>query len=222
MKPTIAIGDVHGLTYWKGIVEQNPNCRYVFLGDYADPYEAIRPISVLDNLKEIIALKRQMPDDVILLWGNHDLHYVTPMIARGSRFDCGIKPEMATMLNENSDLFQNAFQDGLYVFTHAGISYRWFMYDFGGDAEGDIAWQLNNPTPQQMSALYRCGQRRGGDSPTGGIFWADIDELTDPLPGYIQIVGHSRVSQIRRHSREGGEIVFCDSLFNRNYHKIEE
>lgn len=222
MKPTIAIGDVHGLTYWKEIVEQNPDCRYVFLGDYADPYDAIRPIAVLDNLKEIIDLKRQKPDDVILLWGNHDLHYVTSKIARGSRFDSRVQPEMTIMLNENDYLFQNAFQDGRYIFTHAGISYRWFVYDFGGNAEGDIVWQLNNPTPQQWHALYRCGQRRGGDSPTGGIFWADIDELTDPLPGYIQIVGHNRVSQIRHYTHDDGEIVFCDSLFNRNYYKIEE
>jgi glutamate racemase len=43
MRPTIAIGDVHGLTYWKGIVDSNPNCLYVFLGDYLDPYEDIDP-----------------------------------------------------------------------------------------------------------------------------------------------------------------------------------
>ncbi|MCD8262709.1 MAG: hypothetical protein LUD15_15580 [Bacteroides sp.] len=41
MTPTIAIGDIHGLTTWKGIVEKHPDCKIVFLGDYLDPYENI-------------------------------------------------------------------------------------------------------------------------------------------------------------------------------------
>lgn len=222
MRPTIAIGDIHGLTYWEEITEQNPGYRYIFLGDYADPYNPIPPSRILENLKAIIALKQQRPDDVILLWGNHDLHYITSEITRGTRFDINLEPELSALLNENSALFQNAFQDGHYIFTHAGISHRWFRYDFGGDIDGDIAWQLNNPTPNQIPALYRCGQCRGGDKAIGGIFWADISELFDPLSGYTQVVGHNRVNEIFSLTYEDGEIIFCDSLFNHNCYKIEE
>ena len=37
MISTIVIGDVHGSTYWKEAVNENPGCRYIFLGDYIDP-----------------------------------------------------------------------------------------------------------------------------------------------------------------------------------------
>jgi glutamate racemase len=81
-KPTVVLGDVHGLTYWKEAVAKNPDCRYIFLGDYLDPYKNIAPKQLIDNLKEIIQLKKDRGDDVILLLGNHDLHYFCPKIDR--------------------------------------------------------------------------------------------------------------------------------------------
>jgi hypothetical protein len=29
-KPTVVPGGVHGLTYWKEVVVENPDCRYIF------------------------------------------------------------------------------------------------------------------------------------------------------------------------------------------------
>jgi hypothetical protein len=34
---TIVFGDIHGSTYWKKVVDENPDCRFIFLGDYLDP-----------------------------------------------------------------------------------------------------------------------------------------------------------------------------------------
>ena len=65
MKPLIAIGDIHGLEDWKAIVEKHPDCRIVFLGDYLDPIEYIPRKRLLQNLCEIILLKKKRPDDVI-------------------------------------------------------------------------------------------------------------------------------------------------------------
>ena len=53
-KNIIVIGDVHGRTSWKQIVDKHPGCRLVFLGDYCDPYEKIPGEAVLENLMEII------------------------------------------------------------------------------------------------------------------------------------------------------------------------
>jgi hypothetical protein len=86
----------------------------------------------------------------------------------------------------------------------------------------NIAEQLNNPRPEQLSALYRCGWYRGGDvNASGGIFWADINELVDPLPGYTQFVGHNRVEKIRKVVENDGKIFFCDCLYNEIYLKLE-
>jgi hypothetical protein len=221
MRPTVVIGDVHGLTYWKEVVVRNPNCRYVFLGDYLDPYEDIDGNALIDNLKEIIQLKKDHPDDVILLLGNHDLHYFSADIYPSSRFAYEIAKDASKLFLANVRLFQYAYQEESCVFTHAGIAHQWFVNDFKGDLKSNIADQLNNPSPEQIDALCRCGFYRGGAIyDIGGIFWADKKELDKPLKGYTQIVGHNRVEEITDHTNDGGRIIFCDCLFNGHYLRI--
>jgi hypothetical protein len=219
--PSIAFGDIHGSMYWQKVVVENPACRYIFLGDYLDSYEDIPYYQLTGNLKKIIQLKKDRSDDVILLLGNHDLHYIHLDVEPCSRFDYYIEEDAHALFSENIHLFVNAFQEENHIFTHAGISQRWFFNDFYGDADKNIADQLNNSLPDQLPALYRCGWRRGGNiNAVGGIFWADIDELDDPLPGYIQFVGHNRVGNIRKIVKNGGKIFFCDCLYNEIYLKL--
>jgi hypothetical protein len=220
IKSTIVIGDVHGLTYWKEAVDDNPDCRYLFLGDYLDPYEYISPQKLIDNLKDIIRLKQEQPQDVVLLLGNHDLHYMTEKIAQSTRWDFDIADEVAELFADNRDLFQYACQDDSCIFTHAGMSHKWFTDYFKGDIHRNIAEQLNNPTPEQERYLYACGTARGGFDECGGIFWADIEELYKPLQGFTQIVGHNRVPDIKDVTVNGGRIIFCDCLFRKHYLKI--
>jgi hypothetical protein len=221
-RPTIIFGDIHGLTYWKKAVDENPDCRYIFLGDYLDPYEDIPRYQLMGNMKKIIRLKKSRPDDVILLLGNHDLHYMDLEIEPCCRFDDEIEEAAHALFSENKSLFSYAFQEDNRIFTHAGISKRWFFEDFWGDTNQNIAEQLNNPAPDKLPALYRCGFWRGGDvNAVGGIFWADSNELHDPLPGYIQFVGHNRVDGIRKREKNGGMIVFCDCLYKNKYLKLK-
>ena len=224
MKPLIAIGDIHGLEDWKAIVEKHPDCRIVFLGDYLDPIEYIPRKRLLQNLCEIILLKKKRPDDVILLLGNHDLHYFCTDITLSSRFDFSIGEKASRLFLENIDLFQYAYQEDKTVFTHAGIAQDWFMQDFGGDIHLPIASQLNHPTDSQIESLCRLGYLRGGkEGKIGGIFWADEAELTDPLHGFTQIVGHNRVKEVTvRSGAHDNQIIFCDCLWNGNYLYWEE
>ena len=221
-RTTIVFGDIHGSMFWQKVVEENPDCRYIFLGDYLDPYEKISSYQLIDNLKKIIKFKKKHIDDVILLLGNHDMHYVNLDIIPCCRFDDEIEKFAHPLFSKNIHLFTYAFQEDNRIFTHAGISQEWFLDDFGGDVNKNIAEQLNNPHPDQLPALFRCGLFRGGDiNDVGGIFWADINELCNPLPGYIQFVGHNRVDGIQKHKNKGGMIVFCDCLFNKKYLKLE-
>jgi hypothetical protein len=221
-KPIIVFGDIHGLRNWKKGVEENPACRYLFLGDYLDPYATIPRISLIDNLKEIIQLKKERGDEVILLLGNHDLHYIHLNINPCTRFDYRIEKAAHALFSENIHLFAYAFQEDRRIFTHAGISEKWFFSDFYGDLDKNIAQQLNNPQPDQLPALYRCGALRGGDfHAVGGIFWADIDELNAPLQGYTQYVGHNRVGNIVKRTVKDGEIIFCDCLYNGIWLKLD-
>jgi len=224
LRPVIVLGDIHGSTYWKKAVSDNPGCLYVFLGDYLDPYEDIPPMKLINNLKEIIQLKKDRPDDVVLLLGNHDLHYFcSDSPGSSGRFNYRIKEVVGALFNENLQFFTYAFQIGKHLFTHAGVSHVWFIGEFRGDTEKNIAEQLNNPSPKQIRPLHQPGEARGGAwFAIGGIFWADISELDYPLEGYKQYAGHNRVDQIRViNGKNGGRITFCDCLYNDVYLKID-
>ena len=76
-KEILIIPDVHGRDFWKEAVVSQDYEKVVFLGDYSDPYdiEGITDDVAIDNFKSIIDYKQQNPDKVVLLLGNHDLHY---------------------------------------------------------------------------------------------------------------------------------------------------
>jgi hypothetical protein len=222
MISTVIIGDVHGSTYWKEIVKEQPKCRYIFLGDYLDPYEEIDNKALLENLKNIIRFKKTHPEDVILLLGNHDIHYFAEESLLGSRFNYALAADISEIFRTNYHLFQFAYQKEKCLFTHAGVIHSWFVEDFKGDITKNIADQLNEPTPEQLKPLFQCGFYRGGGvDQVGGIFWADIRELRKPLRGYTQIVGHNRVDDILDCTNNGGRIIFCDCLFNKQFLKID-
>jgi hypothetical protein len=95
-----------------------------------------------NNLKTIIQLKIDNMDDVILLLGNHDMHYISLDVEPSTRFDYRIEADAHALFSDNMHLFTNAFQEGKRIFTHAGISKRWFLDDFGGSVKINIAEQL--------------------------------------------------------------------------------
>ena len=223
MKKTIAIGDIHGRTNWKKIVEEHPTDRIVFLGDYCDPYDQISNFDILSNLLDIIALKKKRKDDIILLLGNHDMHYIYENFPVGTRYNHGIAEPLKALFMDERKLFQFAYQEGDTLFTHAGVSNLWWSKYFKGktgeEAPG-IAEQLNNPTSDQLKAMFLVGHPRGGNSECGGIFWADLTETClDPLLGVHQIVGHTQVERMHNvGSSEGTSITYCDCLHNDAYY----
>ena len=217
MKKTIAIGDIHGRKNWKKIVEAHPTDRIVFLGDYCNPYDEISNHDVLDNLLDIIALKTKRKDDIILLLGNHDMHYIYDTFPIGTRFNKGIAKLIKCLFEERRDYFQFAYQEGNILYTHAGVSNLWWSKFFKGKTGDDapsIAEQLNNPTDEQTKAMYQVGYIRGGDCERGGIFWADFAETCkDPLIGVHQVVGHTKMMEIHtiRPSKDTS-VTYCDCL----------
>ena len=225
IKSTLVFGDIHGTTYWKKAVADNPDCRYIFLGDYLDPYTDVPREELICNLNEIIQLKKDRNDDVVLLLGNHDLHYFCRDVPGTSgRFDYQISEVAREIFTENLSLFTYSVQEGNRIFTHAGISESWFLNEFKGDLNKNIAEQFNNPQMprEQLRALHQAGEARGGSwCSIGGIFWADISELNDPLSGYTQYVGHNRTGKIREVEKNDGKIIFCDCIYNEIYLKLD-
>lgn len=218
-KDIIVIGDVHGSTLWQEIVKKHSNCRYVFLGDYCDPYKDIANEDVLENFKRIIEFKQENPEEVILLLGNHDIHYLVDDAPMGSRFSLELMMDIEELLVGYTDCFQCVYRyDGM-LFTHAGVSRPWFEEQFCGDTHRDIADQLISRTGD--TSLHDCGKARGGKHAYGGIFWADKEELNNLPPHVIQIVGHTRVPEITCRQEVDSAVYFCDCLWQEKYMLIE-
>ena len=55
---TVVIGDVHGRSLWKLIVNQENPDRVIFIGDYFDSFE-ISGVEQIQNFKEIIEYKEK-------------------------------------------------------------------------------------------------------------------------------------------------------------------
>lgn len=75
----IAIGDIHGRKIWEDIVVKNDYDVVVFMGDYFDSKEGISAADQIANFKNILAFKKENPEKVKLLFGNHDFHYHYPI-----------------------------------------------------------------------------------------------------------------------------------------------
>ena len=70
----LVIGDIHGRTIWKDIIEKENPDKVIFLGDYVSTHEDISSTQQINNLEEILAYKEDNPDKVILLRGNHKIN----------------------------------------------------------------------------------------------------------------------------------------------------
>lgn len=132
----VIIPDVHGRTFWKKTIEkfpksEFPNIKIIFLGDYLDPYTSIDNITkdqAFDNFLEIIETAKN-DNRIILLLGNHDIHYW--FFTDNCRIDFLRSKEIGNIFYENRHLFKFAHSEKIndtnYLFTHAGITQKWIV-----------------------------------------------------------------------------------------------
>jgi len=227
----LTIGDVHGRDLWKKLGDINELLlgdfipeydKYVFLGDYCDSF-TIANDKILQNLKDIINFKKRYPNNVELLWGNHEMHY----LYHGTRYQCtGFRGTMWFDLNEifreNYNLFKLAYQCDNYLFTHAGIHKGWYKFKFEQyDTFDTISESLNYHFDHKLDVLFDIGYIRGGLNKVGGPLWLDKNlGYKKPLNGYHQIVGHTHINEIKTYIiNNDTTITFCDNQKDKVYDK---
>lgn len=225
----ITIGDLHGSPDWKSI---DPGAwdTMVFVGDYVDS-STYTDNETIDNLKEVIALKKALPDKVVLLWGNHDLAY---FFGGHSRHYCTgfrhlLLPVFYNLFTSNRECFQAAFQHENYLWTHAGVNKSWFESNVRKEIltkDMNLAGTLNRLFDQHYEPLFDISLYRGGHNTHGGIFWSHNSEtLSDPLSGYHQVIGHTRTTGIQKHSFDSVEntsVTCVDCLHTEStFHELE-
>jgi len=206
----IIIPDIHGRDFWEKPVQDYLGREHiVFLGDYLDPYEyeGVPLYEVFPRFEDILRLKRQFPDMVTLLLGNHDLQYVDERIGH-SRFDGFHATRNRDMILGNASSFQIALDMTVsgrrYLFSHAGVRYGWLLChkDILGDLPikdpakrlNDLWWDAQR-RPVLLSALADIPYSRWGGSLYGSPVWSDVEDMDDTafeIPDTFQIFGHTQ------------------------------
>lgn len=219
----IAIGDIHGRSCWKEIVEKHSDAhKIVFVGDYFDSFD-ISAAEQLYNFKEIVQFKKDYPAKVVLLKGNHDIQYMPksfdPYI---EGFNMEHMAEIQTLLVENNQYMQMCFQFGKFLFTHAGVSETFLRdtYYPGGE------WYING-IPEHLNSLskispetfkFKPGMDKYGNSPQQSCVWIRPPALmafnkTMKKTGIVQVVGHTKQNQIDiKGKATGKKYYFIDTL----------
>ena len=226
-KKILVVPDIHGETFWKEpilkYIEQVD--RIIFLGDYLDPYpeegKEYPPQGLFDNLMDIIDIKRDHMDNVVLLKGNHDQHYASETfrdMACASRCDTINWSLYNAVFVKNKELFKLAHLEDVrglpYLFSHAGLTLNWINKVNSGVwkladnkisiASPDIVERINalDESEEGQKMLCVVGRFRNMiGAKSGSVLWADIEEHAIPdapkaygLNKVFQVVGHSRVN----------------------------
>lgn len=166
----LLIPDVHGRTFWRKALDFKG--EVIFLGDYLDPYphEQISMDDAISEFKDIMEWGREN-QNVHLLLGNHDWHYIYPEL-HASRKDFYYADDVLSLFESNKSLFHRYWFVGGTLFTHAGLSKGWMKWMLKTD------WRDAIETADSVD-LFACGPKRGGENPVSGPLWLDYREL-DP------------------------------------------
>lgn len=216
----LIIPDVHGRDFWRRPVDEtlkDTDAHIVFLGDYHDPYpkdfdynEDYLQISV-DRFKEILELKKQYPNRVTLLIGNHDCGYAIGDDICNSRMDGWHRRELERIFEENRERFQIAAECDIagrhFVFSHAGILKGWVESVWGtgecSEPTFNVVDQLNQAWREDqygvLNALGDYDSWRGwGGYQYGSPVWSDIRSWIKVTPEEtygFNIVGHTQLER---------------------------
>lgn len=205
------------------------NTPIVFLGDYLDPYPSdfLHPMTAESEcfsvFKDLLEFAKENPDDVTLLLGDHEAHYVG-LSMDTARFSYERAWDIFAELDKNRDLFVGAFIYNNAIFTHAGISETWLKIHHIDKEEPEfVAKFINNEVKfsevlkiphywdfeESPTPIGDIGRARGGNSPVGGPLWCDIDEI------YNTSAFKDQITQIFAHSqlRQTGSFIHKDNFY---------
>lgn len=223
MNKILVLGDIHGRTIWKDIVNKEDPDLTIFLGDYCTTHDNISSEDQISNLEEILQYKKD--NNVILLRGNHDGQMLKYYWAQCSGYDPVVSEYMYSIKDEFLNLTQWIYiiNESL-VCSHAGLT-NYFIDKCYKSIERITG--ENNPTLDQINLLQpselfgftpdnlydRCGNSR-----TQPCTWIRPHTLIDDLPPFSQIIGHTPVSSISGISvSDSSKVWLCDALGIKQY-----
>lgn len=213
MSKILVLGDIHGRTLWKNIVDLEQPDLTIFLGDYVSTHDhSVTEQMQIENLEDILQYKESNPDKVIMLRGNHDTQHLGYYWAECS----GFFPKVKEYMFSNKERFLKNTQwvhviDNV-IFSHAGISSKW-MENSHIDNPLDInklePSELFGFTPETVLDVY-------GESKTQPPTWIRPTSLARCcIDDYDQVVGHTPVKKLSNISNAvlyNRNVFLCDCL----------
>lgn len=195
MAKILIVPDVHGRKFWHKAKEMIDKVdKVVFLGDYLDPYsyEGITFDDAVQEFEDILNFKEQNPNKVVLLVGNHDMHYIRLDFMNCSRLNRFRRQEIHDLYMNHIDKFELVYPVDTYLFSHAGIYLDWVNKH---KLSAEEIFNFKDFVENHWETLEDVGYERGGYDPVGSCVWADIRESiqNELLTGFRQIVGHTQM-----------------------------
>lgn len=226
----IIIGDIHGRTNWKQIVEKEKDAdEFIFMGDYFDPYDwTISLVDMVRNFNDILEFKIAYPTKVVMLIGNHDLA-AFESFANKCRYVDGTYENMAPVLYnaiKTGVIKLCHFIDDNVVCSHAGFTKTWLAEsELSFDEDGlneDFRKHVEDKTCLDTYDFI-CREfyqdSSGNDLWQGPLWVRPMSLLQDMVDGFIQVVGHTR---IRKNSPQKVEnLLLADCLEHDEYYSYE-
>jgi predicted phosphodiesterase len=229
----VCLGDIHGRSIWKDIVSHEKETNlFIFMGDYFDShnkgYSGNRQIQ---NFKDILEFKKANTNNVILLFGNHDYHYIKGIGETYSGYQAGYALDIGEVVENaiNDGLVQMCYLHDKFFFSHAGLTKTWVKLVL---APNNINPLVNEVMVQTINDYlkyqprvfgFTMGERfsNTGDDVTQGPIWVRPYSLAkDMVEEIICVVGHTQVRELT--IAEEDRIILIDCLDRRQYLSIQD
>lgn len=211
----IAIGDIHGKTNWKAIVEKETFDMVVFIGDYFDDYKKTSGARQIHNFKDIIAFKEANINSVMLLIGNHDYHYMKRVNAQYSGYQPWYRTDIQEVLESalDKELLQMCYVYEHFLFTHAGVAAPWLNSFNHQEVHSLNIASIINTAFKEHPEYFRFTSGRTfsqtGDDICQTPIWIRPGSLRQAgINGFVQVVGHTE----KKHVIIEDKIILIDAL----------
>lgn len=224
----IGIGDIHGRSAWKEIVMKEKNAdKIVFQGDYFDSRQGHSGMRQLTNYNDIVAFKKANPEQVVLLFGNHDFHYILSMNEQYSGYQGSYAIDFANAIEidlRERNLQMAYMADGV-LFTHAGITKTWLKDQLELEVLDLNTIDIVNDYLYYRPAVFKFNMGDNGsmtgDDVTQPPIWVRPYSLSkDKFENVWYSVGHTQVEDIS--IVEEHKIVLTDCLARKNSYVVFE
>lgn len=209
----VTVGDIHGRSYWREVIKNELDFEVlIFVGDYWDSFD-ISFEHQMHNFKEIIQFKEgiELTSDnkqVILLIGNHDWHYLPYIEATDtSGYQTKYAFKIKELMRENHHHFTMAYENGEYLFSHAGISEKFLNYTYPDWTLDTLVKDVNDLFKHKPNAFGLIGPDRYGRNTHDTPIWIRPKSLmranadSEISRKYTQVFGHTALPNVQKFQR---------------------